>query len=59
MVIDNHDKIDEADTLFIESTYGDRTHKSLEDSVEEFKQAIIPSFALEKQRFTLLMDSSY
>ncbi|QOY55651.1 MBL fold metallo-hydrolase [Candidatus Sulfurimonas marisnigri] len=59
LVIDNHDKLDEADTLFIESTYGDRTHKLLDDSVEEFKKAVvstlknngnvlIPSFALER-----------
>ncbi len=59
MVIDTHDKIDEADALFIESTYGDRIHKSLQESVEEFKEAVIstlknkgnvliPSFALER-----------
>ncbi len=59
LIIDSHDKIDEADTLFIESTYGDRTHKSLDESIDEFKKAIIstmkkngvvliPSFALER-----------
>lgn len=59
LVIDNPDKIDEADALFIESTYGDRTHKPLEESIEEFKRAVIstlnnkgnvliPSFALER-----------
>ncbi|QOY51045.1 MBL fold metallo-hydrolase RNA specificity domain-containing protein [Candidatus Sulfurimonas baltica] len=59
LVIDNHDKLDEADTLFIESTYGDRTHKLLDESIEEFKEAVvstlkkngnvlIPSFALER-----------
>ena len=47
------------DLIFIETTYGDRKHKSLEDSVKEFKGAIndtfkrggvvlIPSFALER-----------
>lgn len=64
LVIDHHDKIDEADTLFIESTYGDRTHKSLDDSIEEFKSAVIatlknngnvliPSFALERTQEVL------
>ncbi|DAB27276.1 MAG: MBL fold metallo-hydrolase [Sulfurimonas sp. RIFOXYD12_FULL_33_39] len=59
LIIDNPDKIDKADTLFIESTYGDRNHKPLEQSIEEFKEAvsstlrqngsvIIPSFALER-----------
>lgn len=64
LVIDHHDKIDEADALFIESTYGDRTHKPLEDSIEEFKTAVIttlknngnvliPSFALERTQEVL------
>ncbi len=46
-------------TLFLESTYGDREHRSLKESIEEFKNAIletleeggnviIPSFALER-----------
>ncbi|BAF70033.1 MBL fold metallo-hydrolase RNA specificity domain-containing protein [Nitratiruptor sp. SB155-2] len=45
--------------LFIESTYGDRLHKNYEESVKEFKEAImmtlkrggnvlIPSFAIER-----------
>ncbi len=45
--------------LFIESTYGDRLHRSYEESVQEFKEAIlqtlrkkgnvlIPSFAIER-----------
>ena len=48
-----------ADVVFLETTYGDRKHKSLRDSVEELKKAIndtfekggavlIPSFALER-----------
>ncbi|MDO9266888.1 MAG: MBL fold metallo-hydrolase [Sulfurimonas sp.] len=59
LIIDNPDNISEADFLFIESTYGDRKHKPLEQSIEEFKEAvvstlrqngnvIIPSFALER-----------
>ncbi len=53
-----------ADVLLIESTYGDRTHKSMEDTVAEFKEAIeaivpsggnllIPSFALERAQEVL------
>ncbi len=49
----------EADALFIESTYGDRNHKGIEESNEEFKRIIketidnngnvlIPSFAIER-----------
>ncbi|WP_456395897.1 MBL fold metallo-hydrolase RNA specificity domain-containing protein [Desulfurobacterium sp.] len=48
-----------ADILIVESTYGNRIHKSIEESVAEFKKAIvdtfkrggvvlIPSFALER-----------
>ena len=59
LIIDNPDHIDRTDTLFIESTYGDRRHKPLQESVEEFKKAVaatlrnngsvlIPSFALER-----------
>ncbi|GAB6071910.1 MBL fold metallo-hydrolase [Venenivibrio stagnispumantis] len=35
---------DKADVVFIESTYGNRKHKSLQESIEEFKNAIIESF---------------
>ncbi len=49
----------EAQTLFIESTYGDREHRALQESIDEFKTVItqtlkeggnivIPSFALER-----------
>lgn len=51
--------LERADTLFVESTYGDREHRALEESIAEFKNAIvqtlkeggnvvIPSFALER-----------
>ncbi len=56
--------VPKADTLFIESTYGDRNHKSLKKSVAEFKDAvrktlinrgnvIIPSFAIERTQEVL------
>jgi metallo-beta-lactamase family protein len=59
--------IDEADFLFIESTYGNRLHKSKQDTYEEFKEIIksvksnsgniiIPAFAIERTQeliFTL------
>lgn len=52
-------KIDSADYLFVESTYGNRLHRSFEDSKTEFLEAIhyavsngekvvIPAFALER-----------
>ncbi|HUH42601.1 MAG TPA: MBL fold metallo-hydrolase [Sulfurimonas sp.] len=59
LIIDNPDNVGEADFLFIESTYGDRRHRPLDESIDEFKEAIrstlkqngnviIPSFALER-----------
>ncbi|MDD2789503.1 MAG: MBL fold metallo-hydrolase [Sulfurimonas sp.] len=59
LIIDNPDKLERANILYVESTYGDRVHKPLEQSIEEFKKAvqitlkrngnvIIPSFALER-----------
>jgi len=53
-----------ADVLLIESTYGDRQHRSMTDTVAEFKTAIetvipnngnllIPSFALERSQEVL------
>ncbi|MDD3475390.1 MAG: MBL fold metallo-hydrolase [Sulfurimonas sp.] len=59
LIIDNPDNVGEVDHLFIESTYGDRRHKPLDESIDEFKNAIrstlkqngnviIPSFALER-----------
>ena len=64
LIIDSADTIDEADALFIESTYGDRDHKPIVQSVAEFKKAVIetlerdgnvliPSFALERSQEVL------
>jgi len=58
-IIHDPETADEADILLIESTYGDRLHKSREDTFLEFKQIIldsynrkgniiIPSFAIER-----------
>jgi len=59
MVMPKPSQVYKADALFIESTYGDRNHKSMKESIEEFKGAIlrtllnggnviIPSFAIER-----------
>jgi metallo-beta-lactamase family protein len=59
LIIDSADAVDKSDALFIESTYGDRNHKPLRESIDEFKKAVIatlehdgnvliPSFALER-----------
>ncbi len=59
LIIDSADTLDRSDALFIESTYGDRRHKPLKESIAEFKEAVvrtlerngnvlIPSFALER-----------
>jgi metallo-beta-lactamase family protein len=56
--------VSHTDALYIESTYGDREHRPLEESVQEFKEAIvqtlenngcvvIPSFALERTQEVL------
>lgn len=56
-IIRDPQTIEEADALLVESTYGDRLHKSQEDTVEEFKlivktafrdaqKMIVPSFAV-------------
>ncbi|MCD6191201.1 MAG: MBL fold metallo-hydrolase, partial [Sulfurimonas sp.] len=59
------------DTLYIESTYGDRNHKSIDDSVDEFKDIVvktltnggnvlIPSFAVERtQEILCILKSMY
>lgn len=58
-IIRDPERPDEADILLIESTYGDRLHKSKKDTYAEFKQIlldsynkkgniIIPSFAIER-----------
>ena len=55
-----------AQALYIESTYGDRNHRSLEASIAEFKKAIldtlerdgnvlIPSFAVERSQEILVL----
>ena len=64
-------KIRRADTLYIESTYGDQNHRSLKESIEEFKSVIlntlkqhgnviIPSFAIARtQEILLLLKQMY
>ncbi|TAL29406.1 MAG: MBL fold metallo-hydrolase [Spirochaetes bacterium] len=58
-IIRDPETVNDADILFIESTYGDRLHKSREDTYAEFKKVIldsynkqgnivIPSFAIER-----------
>lgn len=71
LILDSIDTLESANTLFIESTYGDRKHKSLNASIEEFKQAVlstlningnilIPSFALERtQEILWLLHEMY
>ena len=71
LIIDGADNVAKADSLFIESTYGDRNHKPLEESIKEFKDAvittikkrgnvIIPSFALERtQEILWLLNEMY
>lgn len=39
-IVEDPALIDSADVLLVESTYGNRTHKSMTDTVEEFAQAI-------------------
>lgn len=59
LLLNHLSTIEHADTLFIESTYGDREHRALDESIKEFKEAVIqtlaeggnvviPSFALER-----------
>ncbi|WP_456322234.1 MBL fold metallo-hydrolase RNA specificity domain-containing protein [Hydrogenimonas sp.] len=59
IVMKRIEPVERADTLFIESTYGDRNHKSMEETIREFKDAVIatlhrggnvliPSFAIER-----------
>ncbi|GAB6069268.1 MBL fold metallo-hydrolase [Thiomicrorhabdus hydrogeniphila] len=60
------ENVPKTDALYIESTYGDRNHRALNDSVEEFKSAIlqtlknggnvlIPSFAIERTQEILIL----
>jgi metallo-beta-lactamase family protein len=41
LIIDGLDFVQKADVLFIESTYGDRNHRPLTQSIDEFKEAVI------------------
>ena len=64
LIIDGLDSVQKADVLFVESTYGDRNHRPLTQSINEFKEAVIttikrggnvliPSFALERTQEVL------
>ncbi len=71
LVMPSPDLVKEADALFIESTYGDRNHKSASQSSEELQQVIldtfarggnilIPSFAIERtQEILCLLKQMY
>ena len=59
LVLPNLQKCKKADVLYVETTYGDRNHKSFEQTIVEFKEVIIktlkangnvliPSFAVER-----------
>lgn len=64
IIIDPLDNTDEGEALFVESTYGDRVHRPINESIKEFKETIIstlqrggnvliPSFALERTQEVL------
>lgn len=66
LVMPSPDFLKEADTLFIESTYGDRNHKGVKESDEELEAIIketinhegnvlIPSFAIERTQEILCL----
>jgi metallo-beta-lactamase family protein len=71
LVMPSPDIIEEADVLFIESTYGDRNHKGVKESDLELQQVIletfknegnvlIPSFAIERtQEILCLLKQMY
>jgi len=71
LVMPSPDIIEEADPLFIESTYGDRNHRGVEESDIELQQVIletfkkdgnvlIPSFAIERtQEILCLLKQMY
>lgn len=59
LIVKDPEEIFEADALFLESTYGNRNHKTLDESKKELREAIlysyghgqkvlIPSFAVER-----------
>jgi metallo-beta-lactamase family protein len=66
LVIDGLSYGNKAHTLFVESTYGDRIHRNLDESIEEFREVVletmqrggsimIPSFALERTQEILIL----
>jgi len=66
IVMPSPEAIKKSDALYIESTYGDRNHKSTKDSISEFKtivtqtlnqngNVIIPSFAIERTQEILII----
>ena len=66
VVMPHIDQVEEAHHLVIESTYGDRNHRPMKESVQEFKKAVrdtllnrgnvlIPSFALERTQDILCL----
>ena len=71
LVMPSPDSIEEADVLFIESTYGDRNHKGVKESDLELQHVIqetfkndgnvlIPSFAIERtQEILCLLKQMY
>jgi metallo-beta-lactamase family protein len=71
LVMPSPDTLEEADALFIESTYGDRNHKGIEESDQELQNVIletfkrdgnvlIPSFAIERtQEILCLLKQMY
>ena len=71
MVMPVPDTVKQADTLYIESTYGDRNHEGIKQSEEQFKQIItdtllsqgnvlIPSFAIERtQEILCILKTMY
>jgi metallo-beta-lactamase family protein len=70
LIVQDPQPIFDADYLFMESTYGDRLHRSLEDSKQELLEAItysygrgekvvIPAFAVERTQELLLILSQF
>lgn len=71
LILPPPESVRNGDALYIESTYGDRNHRALTDSIKEFKAAIkdtlinqgnvlIPSFAIERtQEILLLLKQMY
>ena len=66
LIVQDPQPVTDADTLFMESTYGNRNHKSMEDSRRELQEAIrysyhhgekvvIPAFAVERTQEVLLL----